>query len=140
MKILIAEDEPVLARFLVHVLSEYGPCTHVETGLAAVEAFESALGDNEPYQLVVLDIMMPEASGQDALREIRLIESEQAIRVSEHVAVMICSALEDAENIYKAHSHGCLEYLVKPVGKKEITKALGRLGFARPEKYITPDA
>ena len=140
VKILLAEDEPVLAAFLRNVLSKYGSCHHVSDGLAAVEAFELARDEGEPFDLLVLDIMMPEVSGHDALHEIRAIEHEHNVPPSDGVKVMMCSALGDAENIYTAHSNGCVEYLVKPVGKKDLVKSLGRLGFAPLDDTNKPDA
>ena len=129
MKILLAEDEPVLARFLTRVLSDYGECVHVASGLDALHAFEQAFEGGDPFGLIVLDIMMPELCGHDVLSEIREIEQRAGRTSEEGVSAIICSAFDDATDIYEAHSNGCVEFLVKPVGKRDIRRVLGRLGF-----------
>ena len=59
MKILLAEDDFVTRKFMANFLSKYGDCDVTVDGMEAVDAYMMALEDDDPYDLVCLDIMMP---------------------------------------------------------------------------------
>ena len=74
MKILLAEDDFVTRKFMANFLSKYGDCDVTVDGMEAVDAFMLALEEDEPYDLVCLDIMMPnmDAVTTKALQWLRL--------------------------------------------------------------------
>ena len=63
MKILIVEDDFASRKFMMDYMSKYGECDGTVDGSEAVEAFMMAREDDEPYDLVCLDIMMPSMDG-----------------------------------------------------------------------------
>ena len=65
MRILIAEDEPVSAKIILSYVSPLADCVHVWNGEEAFEEFCRALDSDQPFDLVLLDIMMPEVDGQE---------------------------------------------------------------------------
>ena len=67
MRSLIAEDDSTSRTLLHTLLSQVGGCDAARNGREAVEAFVARLHTNSPYDLVCLDIMMPELDGQAAL-------------------------------------------------------------------------
>ena len=77
MKILIAEDDFASRKFMLRFLSKYGECDVTVDGMEAVDAFLMALDGDEGYDLVCLDIMMPELDGYQVLKTIRDIEKER---------------------------------------------------------------
>ena len=77
MKILIAEDDFASRKFMLRFLSKYGECDVTVDGMEAVDAFTMALDADEGYDLVCLDIMMPELDGYQALKQIREYEKEK---------------------------------------------------------------
>ena len=79
MKYLIVEDDFAARRLLQRYLSNYGDCDIAVDGNEAVEAFRQAVDEKEPYDLICLDIMMPNMDGHEALKVIRQIESEHGI-------------------------------------------------------------
>ena len=79
MKILLAEDDFVTRKFMSGFLSKYGECDVTVDGMEAVDAFMMALEDDDPYDLVCLDIMMPVMDGYQALMGIRNLEKERDI-------------------------------------------------------------
>ena len=79
MKILLAEDDYATRKFMVSFLSQYGECDVTVDGMEAVDAFLMALEDEEPYDLVCLDIMMPVMDGYQALMGIRNLEKQKNI-------------------------------------------------------------
>ncbi|MGE5604480.1 MAG: response regulator, partial [Bacteroidota bacterium] len=79
MRILIAEDDLVSRRFLFELCSRYGLCDLTIDGIEAVDAFILAWEENNPYDLVCLDIMMPKMDGIKALKAIRSFERQKGL-------------------------------------------------------------
>ena len=130
MKILIAEDEFVSRAKLQKILNAYGQCYTVVNGHEALESFRMALEDKEPFDLVCLDIMMPELDGQKVLQEIRRMEESRDIGGHDHVKVIMITALSDAKNVMTAFMRGqCEAYLHKPVNREKLVRQLERLGL-----------
>ncbi len=131
MKILIAEDAPVNQLLLANFLKSYGECHLVSDGKSAVESFRKSLEDTaRKYDLICLDIMMPEMDGQAALKEIRHLEKEKGIHDDSRVKVIMITALDDSGNIMEALVKGrCEAYLTKPVSASMVQQQLVELGF-----------
>lgn len=87
MKILLAEDDYATRKFMVSFLSQYGECDVTVDGMEAVDAFLMALEDEEPYDLVCLDIMMPVMDGYQALMGIRNLEKQKDVPKEREVKV-----------------------------------------------------
>ena len=129
MKILIVEDEFVCRHVLQELLSPYGECDMAVNGKEAVDAFESALAGNRPYNLVCLDIMLPEMDGQEALKKMREIERKYQIGGLDGVKIIMTTALEDFDNIKRAFIEQCEGYLVKPITREKIITQLKELSL-----------
>lgn len=129
MKILIAEDNNDYATMLKQILSEFGECTVVSDGSAAVTAFSEALAANTPFDLICLDILMPNMNGHEALRSIRKLEDQKGLTGYSGVRIVMTTALEDEENIEEAMKAGCEGYVFKSAGAKRLIKQLKDLGL-----------
>ncbi len=125
MKILIADDDFVCRMLLQKLLTQYGECTTVINGLEALNAFRVAMTEKAPYDLICLDIMMPEMDGHDALKGIRRIERELDVPYDKEVHVLMTTALGDPRNVVEAyHKGGATTYIVKPITKQGLTERL----------------
>ncbi|HDY86751.1 MAG TPA: response regulator [bacterium] len=103
---------------------------HYAAHRAAVEAFESAIESGEPYDIVFLDIEMPEMNGQEALLKMREIEEDKDIMELDETAIIMATSLSDSKNITDAiHGGEATSYIVKPVTEEKITGKLGSLGL-----------
>lgn len=130
MRILIAEDDFVTRRQLKDILSPYGDCDIVVDGEEAIQAFRLAWEEKDPYDLICLDIMMPNTDGQEALRRIREMEKEAGILGSYEVRVIMITALDDPKTVVEAfHKGGATSYIVKPVEKMKLLDEIRVLGL-----------
>ena len=68
MKILIVEDDFTCRMMMQRLLEPYGKCDVVINGKEAVEAFIIGIVEGKPYDLILLDIMMPEMDGQEVVK------------------------------------------------------------------------
>jgi len=129
LRVLIVEDDFTSRILLQEVMSRYGVCHIAVNGVEAVVAFQDALQNQKPYQLVFLDIMMPEMDGQETLKRIRAIEMEGGILLGHGAKIIMQTAHTDAKNILESFSEMCDAYLVKPIQVDKLKKELKTLGL-----------
>lgn len=129
MRILLAEDDFVTRKFMMNFLSKYGDCDVTVDGMEAVDAFMMALEEDEPYDLVCLDIMMPVMDGYQALIGIRNLEKERNIPQEKAAKVIMATALNEEKNVKMAFDLGCTIYSGKPINQERFEQALKKLGL-----------
>ena len=128
LRILIAEDEWVSAKLMLHLLGKLGGCTLASDGDEAIFHFLAAHARGEPFDVVFLDIGMPKKSGHEVLEAIRDYEAQNGIAPEDAVKVIITTVHNDAESEFAAHLCGCC-YMLKPVTREKLVQALYTLGF-----------
>jgi two-component system chemotaxis response regulator CheY len=124
MKTLIVDDDFAARKLLTAYLREYGTCDQVVDGEEAIQAVKMALKEKAPYDLICLDIMMPNKDGQEVLQEIRSIENRRGIYGLSGVKIIMVTALDDHRNIMDAFTSQCEAYITKPIEKEELISRL----------------
>jgi len=127
MKILIVEDDFVSSKLLETILSSIGTCEVADNGNAAVEMIKKSFTEKSPYELICLDIMLPELDGHDVLKRLRDFEKQQ--ENLEPANVIMITSLGDSENIKKSFKEKAEAYLVKPIYKNNLLETIKRLGL-----------
>ncbi|MBO9368999.1 MAG: response regulator transcription factor [Chloroflexi bacterium] len=125
MRILVVEDEPGIARFIRQGLSEAGYAVDVASD--GEEGLDYALA--APYDLLVLDILLPKMDGLRLLRELR----ERGVRTP----VLLLTALDTVEDRVKGLDSGADDYLVKPFAFPELLARVRAL-LRRPPLQSNP--
>jgi len=130
MRILIVEDDFGSRKLLQNLLSGYGDCDIAVDGEEAIEAFKLAWKEKLPYDLILMDIMLPKKNGHEALRQIRLYEIEIGVKQTEQVKVIMTTVLEDPKNVITAlYKGGASAYIVKPIDKEKLLAEINELGL-----------
>ena len=129
MRILIAEDEFASRKAILKFLSAYGECDVTVDGMEAIDAFMMALEEEDPYDLICLDVMMPVMDGYQALKNIRDIEREHNVDPADQAKVIMTTALNEEKNVKKAFELGCTVYCAKPIDLEKLKGMLQKLGF-----------
>jgi len=124
MRTLIVEDDFTCRLLLQSFLSQYGECHIAVNGKEAIAAFCSAQESGEPYNLICMDIMMPEMDGQKAVREIRAREEGKGTLSTNGAKIIMTTALDDVKNVVQSFQSLCDAYLFKPI---DTGKLLGHL-------------
>ncbi|MBF0498258.1 MAG: response regulator, partial [Deltaproteobacteria bacterium] len=119
LHILLVEDNPVNQRLAVALLSSRGHTTIVSaTGLEALAALEK-----ENFDIVLMDIQLPEMNGIEATKKIR--EKEKSIGTRLPIIAMTAHAMKgDRERCLDAGMDG---YVSKPFSASELFKIIGEL-------------
>jgi len=124
MKILIVEDDFTSRLLMQELLKGLGLAHVAVNGQEAVAAVRVSLETHEPYDLICMDIMMPDMDGHQALREIRELEEAWGIIFTDGAKIIMTSALSDMRNKIKAFSGLCNGYLEKPIRKDKLLDEL----------------
>ncbi|KZL89553.1 response regulator [Clostridium magnum] len=114
IKVLIVEDDPMVAEFNKRYLKQVGGFELI----AITRSFDEALAvlQDEKIDLVLLDIFMPGMSGLDLLAQIR--------KAGKEIDVIIVSAACDIQTIKKTLQYGAVDYLIKPFEFERFNTAL----------------
>ena len=129
LKFLVVEDEFISRTLLMEMLSPHGNCQTVINGKDAVEKIIPTLREPEKrFDLVCLDIMMPEMDGHQVLREVRHQERKMGLGAADTTKIMMVTALDDAQNMMEALVVGkCQAYITKPVSMNMLEDHLRHL-------------
>ena len=114
-RVLLAEDNALNMEIARFILENAGmDVTTAENGKEAVEIFEAS--EENYFDLILMDIMMPEMDGLSAVRTIRSMKRSDA----EKVPVFAMTANAFSEDIEQSREAGMNEHLAKPLNKNEI--------------------
>jgi len=128
MRILIAEDDPVIGMGLSHRVAGLGhePIGPVSDGMQAIETARA----REP-DLYLFDIDMP---GVDGLQAAAQLAAEGRRR-----PVVVITGVEDPDLLERSIATGVSAYLTKPIDERELEAAI-RLAFARHHEFLAMEA
>ncbi len=124
MRTLIVEDDFTSRLLLQSFLSQYGECHIAVSGKEAVAAFSAAREHGQNYDLICMDIMMPEMDGQVAVEKIRALEEAGGTLSTAGVKIIMTTALDDVKNVVKSFKSLCDAYVFKPI---DTGKLLGHI-------------
>lgn len=135
MKCLVIDDDFDSRRLLQKILHPFAYVDVATDGEEGVLAFHQALKENDPYQLITLDLVMPNSDGQQALREIREIEKEMGIPEKNGVKIIVVSGLDDNQEIHDTFFLGkATSYMVKPIRRQILLEEVENLGLPLNER------
>ena len=124
MRSLIVEDEFTSRMQIKYFLDEYGSCDIAVNGLEAIEAYKMAIELQKPYDLICLDINLPEKNGHQVLEEIRKMEEKRGQSLKNPVKIFMTTAMDSMRNVIDAYYSLCDEYLTKPIEKGKLVEKL----------------
>jgi PAS domain S-box-containing protein len=129
LSVLVAEDNEINALLMRSLLTRLGHHTVIATnGEAALESWLAAKSAGTPYDLVLMDIQMPQLDGVEATRQIRVREGGEPGRRTPVLALTANTLVEDRYACFEAGMDG---FLIKPLDREKLAEALAGLAAAR---------
>jgi len=115
MKILVVDDDPIIRKLLLEVLTNDGhQVTVAKNGLEGLN-----LARRQPFQLVFMDVHMPKMNGLEALISIRNLYPEMAVAMMDSYPDQL---------VRQAVSEGALTCMHKPFDLNEIREVIEEVG------------
>jgi PAS domain S-box-containing protein len=126
LSVLVAEDNEINALLMRSLLARLGHHAVIATnGAAALESWFAAKSAGTPYDLVLMDIQMPELDGIETAKRIRLSEAGEPGRRTPILALTANALVEDRYACFEAGMDG---FLIKPLDREKLVEALAGLG------------
>lgn len=133
LRVLVVEDDFVCRVVLQGLLSKYGECHIAVNGREAIEAFRAARQAERGYDLICMDVSMPEMDGTEALEQIRAIETSENIYLS-RVRIFMTTSISDLKSVVGSFKLICDAYLVKPIDGEKLEEHLKAFVLIDPDR------
>ena len=118
LSVLVAEDSEVNQFIIRELLAKWGiEIAVAANGLEAVEAFKE-----QKFDLILMDIQMPEMDGLEATRRIRSLQNDESVHEECEIVGLSAHAMSGDRERYMAE--GMVDYLTKPIRTEELRKIL----------------
>ncbi len=129
LSILVAEDNEINALLMRSLLTRLGHHAVMTTnGEEALESWLAATSAGAPYDLVLMDIQMPQLNGIETAKRIRAHEAGQPGRRTPILALTANTLVEDRYACFEAGMDG---FLIKPLDREKLAEALAGLAASR---------
>ncbi len=131
IRILVADDNQTNRTFLKRTLESFGCVVDTASnGYACIQQIRQAVAQQQPYQLILLDMQMPEMDGETT---VKLIRQDANI---ENSKIIILTSMGQQGDVKRFQELGCVGYLLKPIRQLELRDAV-RLALSQ-EKTPQP--
>jgi len=138
-RILVVDDEDVSLFLCQRIAAEFGRVSTATDGPEAIAAFEHGLLV-DPFQVVMLDVVLPSASGHEVLAALRRLERDAGGRIGDGAKVVMVSAKGDYDTVSAAFRAEADAYIVKPVSRERVAAAFAKLGYEPITLVCIPEA
>jgi DNA-binding response OmpR family regulator len=130
MKVLLVEDDAITAKTVERMIASQGyDCDTTAYGEDAV-----ALASHKPYDVILLDVMLPDIDGYEVLRRLHQARVDTPI--------VIQSGVVSRDDLEKGHSFGVPDFLLKPYSQHELSARIDsavRRGQSGPPARASDD-
>jgi two-component system, chemotaxis family, chemotaxis protein CheY len=130
MRILVIDDEFAALKKLEVLLSKYGDCDAATNAEQAKASFVQAIKEGVPYDLITIDIGLPDTNGLELLKYFSALESRSPKLGSKKIMV---TGSGDADHVLDASKY-CDGYITKPIKKDVLAQKLKQLGIESEAK------
>lgn len=131
LKTLIVDDHPASILLLQEMLADHCECFAATNGPQGIALFEKAVHHGKPFDIVLLDIEMPDMSGIDVLKALRSMEVELrkkdllfgsvAFENRKYTRIIMQTASDNPQDLFDSYLKGkCNGYINKPFHKTEL--------------------
>jgi len=127
LRTLVVDDHPTNRRVLRHYVSEWGmDYEQASSGRDALDKLSAAAETGQPFDIVLLDVMMPDMNG---------LEVAEAIRASEFdggVLIMLLSSAAERPSREELDRLGVADYLTKPIRRTQLREHICQIVGGQP--------
>lgn len=124
MKILIIDDEEISLTKTNIIMAPLGVTTLAHDGQSAIDFIKEAISEDSPYDLIIMDINLPDIKGQELLIKINEIENKNSANPAKKIVI---SAHEIDDEFANFLNDGNNKFLMKPIKKNTLNKLIEEL-------------
>jgi two-component system chemotaxis response regulator CheY len=132
MRILIVDDDFLSRKLLTRELRNFGPCAQACDGEEGLQAYKSALAEGAPYDLILLDIVMPGMDGGELLRKIRADENSRGATGDRGCTIAMATTKAHKDTVVRSFRDQADGYIIKPYLPGSVLRYLLRHDLIGP--------
>ena len=136
MRTLIVDDQESNIKVLEKQLTRFGECDHAVSGKRALEKAAGAMAEGRRFDLICLDIMMPEMDGHAVLVELNKLDDRQGLSGSDRTRIVMVSGASPKDHLFKAFREECDAFIRKPIDRKELLNQIHELGLVDADTML----
>ncbi|MBN1521118.1 MAG: response regulator [Candidatus Aureabacteria bacterium] len=114
-RILVVDDDDNERELFAQILQGKAKCDLAKNGREAISAYNLSIREKKSYDLILLDIMLPDMSGIEVLDSIREKEKRVGVVKQRKIPVIMVTAKAEKDVVLEACRKGCNDYMIKPV-------------------------
>ena len=122
IRTLVVDDNFVNRKLLMSILKTTGPCDVAANGREALEAYHGSIRSGQRYDIMLLDVMMPEVDGIQVLQSIREEEKKNNVSADDRLPIIMITAQKD--HFLKTFDLGCDDYFLKPIDADKLIEKI----------------
>ncbi|MGL1934117.1 MAG: response regulator [Fibrobacterales bacterium] len=128
-KLLVIEDNLISQKTLSFYLQKYGEVISASGGNDGFNQFLKAYKDKEPFDVICLDINMPDKDGITVLNEIRNFEESEGFSLADSCKIFMVTSYDQMDIIIGSFKKLCNGYLTKPLKMEALDEAFIKEGI-----------
>ena len=130
-RILIVDDSTSVRESFTDILSPLATCEIATNGQEAVDLVKRTINKGGTFDLVLMDIIMPEKDGLTAVKEIRQFEQSRGCKETERLTIVIITTIKEPARILTAqYDCGADAYITKPFTRETVLQTLRGNGLS----------
>jgi two-component system chemotaxis response regulator CheY len=134
-RFLIVDDQEINRYMLQAFLNDYAVCKCAANGKEGLRLFENALLERKPFDLVCVDLMMPEMNGIALIKKIKELEkAHEGFDVLKTKIFVITASESMWDKADLLMDHLCEDYINKPFNRENLVTSLRNNGLIKPDE------
>ncbi len=129
MRVLVVDDELVSLKKMQKIMESIAECQTADCGKDAIDVFRAGYRNGAPFDVVTLDVSMPEMDGTEVLLEMRAIEEDCKVSRENGCKIMMVTSHSDKDTVITCVQAGCNDYIAKPFDRETVLKKLADNGI-----------
>ena len=126
MKVLVVDNDPGVRKLIEELPVEFTELQALRSGDAAVRGAKNALKRQDPFDLITIDIDLPDMDGRQVILEIRKMEREWSVPKTRRTFIIVLTAKADEKSVKTSLAAGSNAFIVKPFKKDIIVRTLAK--------------
>jgi len=127
MKTLVIDTDRAIMDAVSAIFCKKGGCDWAEDGEKGLDMIKSAFKQGQPYDLIVLEIVLPEVSGYTIIKEVRNLELNMNISPIDEVKIIVLTYRSDEPTLLQAFRNGATGWVSKPIDPTALEAKINKL-------------
>lgn len=125
MDILVVDDDNSNRLLMNHILSNIAKIQLAHNGLDAVDMVEKHLKSGSSFDVIFMDVVLPDIDGFETIRRIK--SAEKSLKPNKKSKIVVLTSYDLIHSKWNAIANDCDSFLVKPVEKYKILAQIQKL-------------